>query len=57
VYILLTNPKKGKDGKNEKTRMRFTRECFFHFYGYQNLSEEEKELKLKSYKDLFFQWK
>jgi hypothetical protein len=24
--------------------------CFFNFYGYQNLSEEEKELKLKKYK-------
>jgi hypothetical protein len=30
--------------------MHFTRECFFHFYGYQNLSEEAKELKLKLYK-------
>jgi hypothetical protein len=29
--------------------MDFTRECFFHFYGYQNLSEEEKDLKLKHY--------
>jgi hypothetical protein len=46
----LTNPKKGKGGENEKTRMHFTRECFFHFYGYQNLSEEDKKLKLKNYK-------
>jgi hypothetical protein len=46
----LTNPKKCKGGENEKTRMHFTRECFYHFYSYQDLFEEEKELKLKCYK-------
>jgi hypothetical protein len=50
IYYL-TNPKKCKGSENEKTRLHFTRECFFHFYGYQNLSEEEKELKLKKYKE------
>jgi hypothetical protein len=43
----LTNPKRGKNGENEKTRMQYTKEYFFNFYGYQNLSEEEKELQLK----------
>jgi hypothetical protein len=46
----LTNPKRGKHDENEKTRMHFTKECFFHFYGYQDLYEEEKYLKLKKYK-------
>jgi hypothetical protein len=32
VYIsYLTHPKKGKNGENEKTRMKYTRECFFNF--------------------------
>jgi hypothetical protein len=30
--------------------MSFAKDCFVHFYGYQNLSEEEKKLKLKNYK-------
>jgi hypothetical protein len=46
----LTNPKKGKNGENQHTRMHFTRECFLNFYCYQNLSEEDKEQKLKKYK-------
>jgi hypothetical protein len=39
----LTNPKRGKNCENKKTRIQYTRECFFHFYGYQNLSEEDKK--------------
>jgi hypothetical protein len=46
----LTNPKRRENGENDKTRMQYTRECFFHFYGYQDLYEEEKDLKLKKYK-------
>jgi hypothetical protein len=46
----LTHPKKGKGGENEKTRLHLAKDCFFHFYGYQNLPEEEKDLKLKHYK-------
>jgi hypothetical protein len=49
----LTNPKRGKNGENDKTKMQYTRECVFDFYGYQNLPEEEKELKLKTTKVLF----
>jgi hypothetical protein len=45
----LTHPKKGKNGENQYTRMKCAKECFFHFYDYQNLTEEEKELKLKHY--------
>jgi hypothetical protein len=32
--------------------MYLAKECLFHFYGYQDLSEEDKELKLKKYKGL-----
>jgi hypothetical protein len=43
----LINPKRGKNGENKKTRMQYTKECFFNFYSYQKLSEEDKEPKLK----------
>jgi hypothetical protein len=46
----LTHPKKGKNSEEEKAKIAFAKDCFFHFYGYQNLPEEEKELKLKHYK-------
>jgi hypothetical protein len=46
----LTNPKNGKNRENERTRLSFAKECFFKFYGYQNLSEEEKKIKLSEYK-------
>jgi hypothetical protein len=46
----LTNLKNGRNGDNESTRLSFPKECFFKFYGYQNLSEEEKEIKLSEYK-------
>jgi hypothetical protein len=46
----LTNQKNGRNGENERTRLSFAKECFFKFYGYQNLSEEEKEIKLSEYK-------
>jgi hypothetical protein len=46
----LTKPKKGKNGENENIRLYLAKQCFYHFYSYQNLSEEKKELKLKHYK-------
>jgi hypothetical protein len=46
----LINPKRGKNCENEKARIQYTKEYFFQFYGNQNLSKEEKELKLKKYK-------
>jgi hypothetical protein len=49
----LTNLKKCKGGENEKTKMYLAKKCFFHFYGYQNLSEVENNLKLKQYKGFF----
>jgi hypothetical protein len=49
----LTNPKNGKNGENESLRLSFPKECFFKFYWYQNLSEEEKKLNLVSTEDLF----
>jgi hypothetical protein len=50
VYIISNQSKKGKNGENEITRLSFAKECFFKFYGYQNLSEEEKEIKLNEHK-------
>jgi hypothetical protein len=45
----LTNPKRSRNSENEGTRMYLAKQCFFHFYDYQNLSEENKKLKLKDY--------
>jgi hypothetical protein len=36
--------------KIKKARMHFARKCFFNFYGYEDLSEEVKDLELKKYK-------
>jgi hypothetical protein len=50
LYIISNQSKNGKNGENEKKRIAFAKDCFFHFYDYQNLSEEGKDLKLKHYK-------
>jgi hypothetical protein len=42
----LINHKRGRNGENEKSRMYLVKECFFHFYGYQDLSEKVEYRKI-----------
>jgi hypothetical protein len=49
----LTNPKYRKNGENEKTRLFFAKECFFKFYGYQNLSKKKRKSNLVNIMDSF----
>jgi hypothetical protein len=51
----LVNPKRGRKGENEKTRKQLSKDCFFHFHGYQTLPKQNIKLKLKYYKG--FGWK